>query len=92
MTGTDGGTFTVDFQVEPSDDESEGLPERTRFLRDDELKAQGSDDTRPMIVALHGLSGGSHELYLRAVIAPLIKAGWDACCVNARGWYGNQLS
>ena len=36
-------------------------------------------------VVLHGLSGGSHEIYLRHVLLPIVKAGWEACVVNSRG-------
>jgi len=45
------------------------------------------DDTKPMLITLHGLSGGSHELYLRHVLAPLVSEehGWEACVVNSRG-------
>lgn len=53
-------------------------------------------DQRPIIVALHGISGGSHELYLRQVLDPLVTGAptsrggetgpaWDAVVVNARG-------
>ena len=38
-----------------------------------------------MLVVLHGLSGGSHEIYLRHIIAPLGAKGWEACVVNFRG-------
>ena len=51
---------------------------------------KGSDDSRQMLVVLHGLSGGSHELYLRGTLAPILREGtkedrWEACVVNARG-------
>lgn len=36
-------------------------------------------------VILHGLSGGSHEIYLRHVLLPIVTAGWEACVVNSRG-------
>lgn len=51
-----------------------------------------------MLVALHGLSGGSHELYLRHVIAPLVKSGgdgdggWEACVVNSRGCANSKIT
>ena len=38
-----------------------------------------------MVVVLHGLSGGSHEIYLRHVLEPLAEAGWEGCVVNSRG-------
>lgn len=81
------GTFAVDFVVKPYNDSEEGLPPRTTYYSEDELEHIGSLDTKPMLVALHGLSGGSHELYLRHVLMPLVSedAGWEACVVNSRG-------
>lgn len=60
---------------------------RTKHMAAAEASGLGSDDTKPMLVALHGLSGGSHEIYLRAVLAPLItkESGFAGCVVNARG-------
>lgn len=95
------GHFAVDFVVEPYEtprdnaeatDEARrytlpsGLPERTSFFSEEEFQALPSDDTKPMLVLLHGLSGGSHEIYLRHVLAPLIADGnWEACVFNSRG-------
>ncbi|OJJ97322.1 hypothetical protein ASPACDRAFT_62989 [Aspergillus aculeatus ATCC 16872] len=94
------GHFAVDFVVDPyepskndqtSDPERkytlpEGLPERTSFFTEEEFTALPSDDTKPMLVVLHGLSGGSHEVYLRHVVAPLIQdKSWEACVINSRG-------
>jgi predicted alpha/beta-fold hydrolase len=52
----------------------------------------GSHDTKPMLITLHGLSGGSHEIYLRHVLQPLVEqqshgnnGGWEAIVVNSRG-------
>ncbi|BFZ61361.1 hypothetical protein YB2330_002426 [Saitoella coloradoensis] len=88
---SDGGTSGIDFVL---DDEAEGgshpeLPPRTRFTTEDERHLT-SDDSRPMLVALHGLSGGSHESYVRAVLAEITKEEvggqrWAACVMNARG-------
>lgn len=94
------GHFAVDFVVPPYEvpDDAEvtdkarkytlpdGLPERTGFFTEKEFSAFQSDDSKPMLVVLHGLSGGSHELYLRHVLAPLVSDGkWEACVVNSRG-------
>ncbi|KAI5849559.1 Alpha/Beta hydrolase protein [Morchella snyderi] len=85
----DGGHFAVDFAVPafdpPAAATTDDLPERTRHMPPDAPLA--STDTTPMLVALHGLSGGSHEVYLRAVLAPLLAGDstWAACVVNARG-------
>lgn len=101
------GQFAIDFVVDPyqtpKDDEvvdaerkytlPSGLPERTSFFMPDEFAALPSDDTRPMLVVLHGLSGGSHELYLRHVLAPLLADGsWEACVVNSRGCAQTKIS
>ena len=81
------GTFAVDFVVRPYEGVDPTLPERTTYFSDKDFVALSSSDSRPMLVVLHGLSGGSHELYLRHVLAPLIseEGGWEACVVNSRG-------
>lgn len=83
------GTFAVDFVVDQHEETDESLPPRTVYFKDDMADGiVGSEDESPMVVVLHGLSGGSHELYLRHVLAPLVrKEGlpWKACVVNARG-------
>ena len=79
------GTFAVDFVVSPYEDTSSSLPPRTTSFRDEEFEDIGSLDTKPMLVTLHGLSGGSHEIYLRHVLEILGKSGWEACVVNSRG-------
>jgi predicted alpha/beta-fold hydrolase len=86
------GQFAVDFVVTREEGEKSAkgkedaeLPERTTNFTSEEWDAIGSDDTKPMIVALHGLTGGSHEVYLRETLAPLTALGWSACVINGRG-------
>jgi len=80
------GQFSVDFVTKPNDDFDPNLPPRTTYFTEQEFNNIGSLDSRPMLVMLHGLSGGSHELYLRHVLAPLIgDGGWEACVVISRG-------
>jgi len=81
------GTFAVDFVVRPYEGADPSLPERTTYYSDREFENIGSSDSKPMLVVLHGLSGGSHELYLRHVLAPLVSGagGWEACVINSRG-------
>ncbi|KAI0005171.1 AB-hydrolase YheT [Xylariaceae sp. FL0662B] len=89
------GSFAVDFAVAPPPPSSSSsdaerpdasLPSRTTYFDKEELSNMGSDDARPMLVVLHGLSGGSHEIYLRHAIAPLTDSGkWEACVVISRG-------
>ncbi|SPN97622.1 related to P.glauca late embryogenesis abundant protein and YBR177c and YPL095c [Cephalotrichum gorgonifer] len=80
------GTYSVDFVEEPFEESDSTLPPHTVFYNDSELAGLGSDDTRPQLVVLHGLSGGSHEIYLRHAIAPLVESGdWEICVVNSRG-------
>ncbi|KAI0019661.1 AB-hydrolase YheT [Xylariomycetidae sp. FL0641] len=89
------GSFAVDFATETfADDEADpSLPPRTAYLSPVELHKMGSDDSRPMLVVLHGLSGGSHEIYLRYAIAPLIEGGeWEACVVNSRGCARSKIT
>lgn len=86
------GTFTVDFVVPPFEDVDPALPPRTTYVTQDVLESLGKDDDRPMLVMLHGLSGGSHEVYLRHVLDPLFKDGWEACVVNARGCARSKIT
>lgn len=84
------GSFTVDFftpDAAADDEVDPSLPERTTYFSEEEIAGGlGSDDARPMLVILHGLSGGSHEVYLRHGIAPLLDSGaWEACVINSRG-------
>lgn len=86
------GTFAVDFVVTKDEGEkaiSEGrdpqLPERTTNFTTSEWDGLSSNDSQPMLIALHGLTGGSHEVYLRETLAPLTASGWAACVVNGRG-------
>jgi predicted alpha/beta-fold hydrolase len=57
------GSFAVDFVVPPFSETDESLPPRTVHLTEEEFENIGSLDTRPMLVTLHGLSGGSYENY-----------------------------
>ncbi|KAJ5570273.1 uncharacterized protein N7459_009703 [Penicillium hispanicum] len=94
------GQYAIDFVVRPYEMPPEGeltdqarkytqpsgLPPRTSFYTPEEFTALPSDDDKPMLVVLHGLSGGSQEVYLRHVLAPLVADGsWEACVVNSRG-------
>lgn len=89
------GTFAVDFTISGGhDDHDESLPPRTAFFKDGEFEAIGSEDRRPMLIVLHGLSGGSYEVYLRHAIAPLVldEGGWECCVVNGRGCANSEVT
>ncbi|KAF6241515.1 hypothetical protein HO173_000225 [Letharia columbiana] len=86
------GTFAVDFAVNPYEGTDESLPPRTTYYNDGEFEEIGSMDTKPMLVTLHGLSGGSHEIYLRHVLRPIVDAGWEACVVNSRGCAKSKIT
>ena len=75
----------MDFVVPPYDGAEEGLPPRTTSYSAEGFAAIGSEDNKPMLITLHGLSGGSHEIYLRHVLEPIFNAGWEACVINSRG-------
>lgn len=80
------GQFSVDLVTVPNQESDLNLPPRTTYFTEHEFENMASLDHRPMLVLLHGLSGGSHELYLRQVVEPLVADGsWEACIVNARG-------
>jgi predicted alpha/beta-fold hydrolase len=77
----------VDEELKHRKDYVKNLPPQIRYMqKDEEDDLLSSDDQRPMLIAFHGLSGGSHESYLRAVLHHLIKSptNWAACALNAR--------
>jgi len=98
------GTFAVDFAVEnAADEEDKTLHPRTTYYTEKEWQGIASEDDTPMLIALHGLSGGSHELYLRHVLAPLVngqdcvtgevnRRKWKACVINARGCSNSKIT
>eukprot|EP00741_Cyanophora_paradoxa_P012279 tig00020604_g11865.t1 len=76
----DGGSIAVDWS-------SYG------FRRDERgavTSAPGYERT-PLFLVLHGLTGGSHEQYVRNFIAEAHQNGWRAVVMNARGCGGSQL-
>ena len=76
-----------------SDVVDETLPPRTTLYTKDEFANIASDDSKPMLITLHGLSGGSHEIYLRHVLAPLVADGnWEALVVNSRGCAMSEIT
>jgi len=78
----------VDAAIRERKDYVKNLPPRIRYMRaDEESELLSGDDDRPMLIALHGLSGGSHESYLRAVLHYMTKSPsrWAACSLNSRG-------
>ena len=114
------GHFSVDFVVkQPTGDDKAGvdvtedpteigaryLPERTTYFTNKEFEHLPSDDTKPLLIVLHGLSGGSYEVYLRHVLEKLVEqtalgkdAGglsggdWEALVVNSRGCAGSKIT
>lgn len=87
------GEFAVDFVVPtPADPQprDRSLPARTHHFSDEDFSTfvDDKDDTsKPLLVVLHGLCGGSHEQYIRHAIKPLTskEGGWSAAVINARG-------
>lgn len=98
------GSFAVDFATHTeAKEEDKTLHPRVTYYSEQEWQDIGSEDDTPMLIALHGLSGGSHELYLRHVLSPLINSQdcvsgevnqkkWEALVVNARGCANSQIT
>lgn len=87
------GTFAVDFVVPEHDETDPTLMSRVVYYTDEQWVNIGSNDTKPMLIILHGLSGGSHEIYLRHAIQPLVESGkWEICVVNSRGCARSKIT
>ncbi|KAK6202714.1 Alpha/Beta hydrolase protein [Scheffersomyces amazonensis] len=63
------------------------LPPRTEYLNPEKELDLIKDDKKPLLIALHGLSGGSYEAYLRAVLFKITSQPYDfdAVVLNSRG-------
>lgn len=100
----DGGVEDEGLREDPTGVGHNFLPPRTTYFTDAEFDSLGSKDTKPLLISLHGLSGGSHEIYLRHVLEPLIKGTklgaleglsggeWEALVVNSRGCAGTKTT
>ncbi|KAL9112710.1 MAG: hypothetical protein Q9227_003013 [Pyrenula ochraceoflavens] len=87
------GTFAVDFVTSPYEGSEPPLPPRTTHFTQEEFQNYGSLDSKPMLIALHGLSGGSYEVYLRQCFAPLVgDGGWEGAVVTSRGCAGSKVT
>ena len=86
------GTFAVDFVTKSYQDTDNTLPPRTTYFTDNEFDKIASEDETPMVVTLHGLAGGSNEVYLRVTLRPLLDAGWEACVINSRGCANSNIT
>jgi predicted alpha/beta-fold hydrolase len=90
------GQFTVDFIVDPPAEplpRDKTLPPRTHNFTEDEFKDfTETDDDSPIIIGMHGISGGSHEQYIRHMLRPLTQKGWSACVINARGCAWSKIT
>jgi predicted alpha/beta-fold hydrolase len=88
------GTFAVDFVSRDHKDigeEDPSLPPHTTYYKEHDAP-NSSLDCSPMLVVLHGVAGGSHETYVKHVLAPLAASGWEACVVVSRGCGGTRLT
>ena len=48
-------------------------------------------DAAPTLLILHGLTGGSHEAYVRHLVRAALARSWSVVVMNARGCGGNTL-
>jgi predicted alpha/beta-fold hydrolase len=92
------GQFAVDFATETPENpppNEQDLPQRTHNFTEEEFsRLESSNVEKPLLIILHGLSGGSDEQYLRHLIQPLtsLDVGFDACVINARGCAKSKIT
>lgn len=96
-------TFTIDYVVPANGNEDlkrfqpesqiYDLPPRTTYL-DPAKEKSLLDNDRPLVIALHGLSGGSYESYIRAFVNEVTSPeyNFDALVLNARGCANHTIT
>lgn len=69
------------------------LPPRTEYL-DPTQEFAILDNDKPLVIALHGLSGGSYESYIRAFLSKITAApyNFDGLVLNARGCANHTIT
>ena len=96
-------TFCIDYAVPESmsdpdhekyrpESQTKELPPRTEYLNPETEFDLLSDDSKPPIICLHGLSGGSYELYIRAFVSRVTEYNFDALVLNARGCANHTIT
>ncbi|KAH3902228.1 related to Medium-chain fatty acid ethyl ester synthase/esterase 2 [Saccharomycodes ludwigii] len=69
------------------------LQPRTRYLTEEEKIKYIENDTRPLIVIMHGLCGGSHEPIIRSLAEKLSASGvFQVVVLNTRGCARSKIS
>ncbi|CCH60623.1 hypothetical protein TBLA_0D01150 [Henningerozyma blattae CBS 6284] len=105
----DHGQGALDFAVSPFNDHQQDTNEEVyipetqtdfslptefdySFIHPDTVKP--SDDSKPMLIVLHGLTGGSAESYVRAIIKSITSSqfGFEACVLNSRGCCNSSIT
>lgn len=94
----DGSQVSVDYPISPPCSKEEWIqdteykpvpnlprfPIRTRYLREDEITVRDKSE-QPLVIHLHGLTGGSHENYVRCAVSHLDQYGFESCILTTRG-------
>lgn len=72
--------------------QTDDLPPRTQYLNPN--VEVFPDDSKPLLIALHGLSGGLFESYVRSVLTELQspEIGFDALVINSRGCANHTIT
>lgn len=96
-------TFAIDYVVPKGTDpdhenfkhpsQIKDLPPRTEYL-DPAKEHEILDNDKPLVIALHGLSGGLYESYIRAFLANITteEYGFDGLVLNARGCANHTIT
>ncbi|KAG7819820.1 hypothetical protein KL928_002494 [Ogataea angusta] len=101
------GQFTLDYHVDPEDPEvfaqrsaatqPENYPKlhpRTRYYTEQEIDRvhkKWQENTLPIVLVLHGLSGGSHEQNIRSIVDHL-EGTANVAVLNSRGCARSKIT
>eukprot|EP00274_Cyanoptyche_gloeocystis_P000410 CAMPEP_0196663690 /NCGR_PEP_ID=MMETSP1086-20130531/53844_1 /TAXON_ID=77921 /ORGANISM="Cyanoptyche gloeocystis , Strain SAG4.97" /LENGTH=361 /DNA_ID=CAMNT_0041999605 /DNA_START=282 /DNA_END=1367 /DNA_ORIENTATION=+ len=91
-TALDWNSFKLNFVFRATD--AEGMhdePDTVKAVDDFVVEAQKGTEEDPTLVVLHGLTGGSHESYIRTLLHDAQQKGFRAVVINARGCGGTPL-
>lgn len=88
------GTEDAEHEKYKPESQTKFLPPRTEYLNPEVEQKLLEDDSKPLVIALHGLSGGSYESYVRALMSKITSSeyGFDGMVLNARGCANHTIT
>lgn len=82
----------LDTSYIPKSQTNFNLPTELNYSYTKPNHVQISDDSKHMLIIIHGLTGGSRESYIRSVVHTLLPTDFEIAILNSRGCCNSTLT